>query len=255
MQTVLSQIQALEQTLNEEKVKSHRSLLMLSGAYALLIAWTLWDTSRVFHQIKTVSAPETVAAMAASQIGQQLPGLQRDLVTHLQTTSPQLAERIVQSAHRAIPQTGEQIKEKLSVAADQLIARMDERTPELAAFLKANLKETIEAGHYASNEELNKALVSETVGALDRELQQALNPLVFNTFGHLQNQVEQLHGKPYASLTEQQRAEKAALLNALRITELARGEQNSSLLAQGLRAILQVLLPADMFKALDSPVS
>lgn len=254
MQAVLSQITALETTLTAEKSKSRRNLMIMAGAYAVLIAWTIWDTSHVFEQIKDVSAPDKVARLAGSQVSQQLPGLQRDLVAHLQQTSPQIAARILQSAHKAIPETGQQIKQRLSTAADQLVVGMDLRTPELTAFLKANLKDSIPTAQYASDEELSQALVSATVKALDMELNQALNPSLFNALFNIKGDVDQLLGKSAIDLTAQQQAEKAALLNALRITELAQAGKDSSLLAEGLRAILQSVLPGDMFQALDSPV-
>jgi hypothetical protein len=254
MQAVLSQISALEATLSEEKRKSRRTLYILSGAYLVLIAWTIWDTGNVLAQIKDISSPDKVARMAASQVRSQLPGLQRDLIAHLQQTAPQIAERIVQSGHQAIPDTGMTIKQQLSRAADELSARMDQRVPALTEFLKANLKDTITAGHYASDEELSKALVGETVKALDQELNLALSPTLFYGLSTIKNDIDYLAGKPAASLTEQQRAEKAALLNAIRINELARNGKDSSLLAQGVRSILEAGLPGDMFKALDAPV-
>lgn len=254
MQAVLTQIATLQATLTEEQSKSHRNLLIISGIYALMISWTIWDTSHVLGQIKDISKPDKVAAMASAQVRQQLPVMQQELIAHMQQTAPQIAGRLIQSAHQTVPATGKQIKQQLSAAADELAVRMDQRTPAITEFLKANLKDTIPAANYASDEALSKALVTETVKALDQELKLALNPTLFNALLNIKNDIDLLATTPEANLTAQQRVEKTALLNALRISDLARGDQQSSLLAQGLRAILQAGLPGDMFKALDSPV-
>ncbi|MFI3186135.1 MAG: hypothetical protein QX198_09165 [Methylococcaceae bacterium] len=254
MQAVLTQIATLQATLTEEQSKSHRNLLIISGIYAVMTIWTIWDTSHVLGQIKEVSSPDKVAMMASNQLRQKLPGLQQDLIVHMQQTAPQIAERLIQSAHQTVPATGKQVKQQLSAAADELALRMDQRTPAITEFLKANLKDTIPAAHYASDEELSKALVGETVKALDQELTLALNPTLFNALLNIKSDIDLLVSTPEASLTAQQRVEKTALLNALRISNMARGDTQSSLLAQGLRAILQAGLPSDMFKALDSPV-
>jgi hypothetical protein len=254
MQAVLTQIATLQATLTEEQTKSRRNLLIISGIYALMIIWTIWDTSHVLEQIKDISAPDKVAGMASAQLRQQLPGMQQDLIAHMQQTAPQIADRLIQSAHQTVPATGKQVKQQLSAAANELSARMDQHTPAITEFLKANLKDTIPAAKYASDEELSKALVGETVKALDQELTLALNPTLFNALLNIKGDIDLLAVTPEASLTPQQRVEKTALLNVLRISDLARGDTQSSLLAQGLRAILQAGLPGDMFKALDSPL-
>ncbi len=251
---VNQKVTQLQLTLVEEQKKSRRNLYMLAGMYVLMIAWSMWDTAHVFDQIKEMSAPQKVASLAVGQLRQQLPAVQQDLVAHVRNAAPQIATNLLQAGHKAIPETEKQLQQQLTQAADQLSANMDARVPAITEFLSTNLQDTIKAANYASDADLSKALVRETVQALDKELQTALNPTLFAGIFKTRTEVEQLVGKPQASLSPEERSTKMALLNALRITELAQGQQHSSLLAQGVRAILGAVLPKDMMAAMDKPL-
>jgi hypothetical protein len=245
-ENLLTQFAVLEQTLVDEKSKTHRSLVILGAAYALLIVWAIWDTSHLFGQIKSISAPEQVAALAAGQLRRQM---QHNMSDQFARMAPQVAERVALTLHQAIPRAGETIRQQLNAAADQLAADMAQReVPKLTALLKDKLKDSATVLHYASDTELNHHLVKETVAAFDRELDQVINASQFGALLGVSQDLNLLADKPDSKMSARERAEKAAVLNALRISELARsGDNRSSPLGQGLRAMFGNVLPNAAF--------
>lgn len=256
MQNVLTQIQELQQQVAEEKRKSWRNLLILGAIYGLMIPWVIWDTTNVMSQIKTVSSPANVAGLAANQVRIQLPQLQQELSAYLDRSALKMADRVVVSAHQSLPDITTWAKQRLTAASDQMTQDFNRRyVPNLTAFLKANLQDTVDSAHIASDADLNKAIVRATMGALDKELDQAINASMLSALGGIDADLNTLLHKADSELTLQQRAEKSAVLNALVLTKMAQNGDQSSLLAQGLRAILASILPGDMFKALNKPLS
>jgi len=256
MSSAFKQTAALEKAIAEEKNKTQRSLYILAAVYAVLVMWVFWDTSRVLGQIKAITAPDKVAALVGNQFRAQLPELQRQLTTDIGRQAPEIAAHITLSAHQAIPVLGELARRNVSLTADQIAQAMNEKhVPNLIAFLRGSLKDLPQnTAQAAANPEVTQRIAEMTVQAFDRELDQVLDKTLLAQLAEVKTQVDTLAAKPDKILNARERAEKTVLLNALYLVNHAQRGQ-TSLLAQGLRAVLAGLLPKDMFEAMDRPVS
>jgi hypothetical protein len=253
--SVLDRIGLLELTVAEERRGARRSLVILAVLYALLVPLVAWDATRVLHQIQAAAHPDNVAALAAHHVRARLPELQQRLTTDIERQAPEIAARVTASAHDTIPVLGELARRNLALAADRLVQAMNERhVPAVVDFVRASLGDLPQqTARLAGDPDVTRRIAELTVQALDRELALALSDTLLDRVAVLGPAVGALAARPAAELTARERAEKAVLVNALYLVNRSeRGD--TSLLAQGLRAVLAALLPRDMFTATDRPL-
>jgi hypothetical protein len=255
MTTVVEAIARLEDSIETERARTERSLKIVGLAYLILIPLVIWDVNRVLTQIRNAGDPDNVAGLAVSQVRNRMPELKQQLVQDIQTQAPQIAAQITASAHKAIPALGDLARRNIGLTVDGIMQAMNEKhVPVVIAHIKRSLgdlpRNTAQA---AADPRVAQQIVDLTVDAFDRELGGVLNTTLLGELALLKGQIDQLAALPAGSLTPRQRAEKAVLVNSLYLVNHSE-KGDTSLLAQGLRAALAIVVPRDMFEAMDRPL-
>lgn len=233
MNDIKAKLDALSQRLEKAGSKYSTGNKIISVAYVVVILIVIAYTTIITAKLREYATPKNVAQDISAQVIASLPKMQFAIEREIRQNLPMWTDRMMEQIYEYIPRCEKMVIDAIDTQADTLIAQAKMNyLPEITAYFKTNIKESLKNADILKDETLAKSMAHGMIEDIEAEMDRIINREFFSRLDALHQELVSITRKPKAQLTLREDAERRALLNSVFLVYYA--DYSKSILARNL---------------------
>jgi len=229
-------IQELAEEIKTTRFKVDTALRSTVVFYAIVIIGVAAYTLYIGNRIQEYATPQAVAALLGDKVREQLPEICKTLVQQARTQAPIMATKTIDAGEKLLPQMEILAKSKIDAGVAMIIDHTVKATfPALLEQLKPSFDEISKNKSLISDKKTAEDIANILSGQIGIELDKVIDASFYTELSRFEKDIYALAGKAPHKLTQQELAEKRAIVYWLYLVEKA--EPGESPLVELLRLV------------------